>query len=434
MKIINKMRKNLFWMLDSFKGNIIKKHLEEVQTVLNDFNSKNSFEIRSFNEASILKHAITSVPYYQNYKNLTSLSDFPIVNKNIIRDNFDALHSIEYLNKKKNIVSTSGSTGTPFQISQDVNKHKRNIADTAFFASRAGYTIGEELIYIKLWANINGIKRLLHLFKNIKTHSVYKLSDSDISLLVKKIENSSNNLNMIGYAGYYEKICNYLDSINSEPIKCNMKSIIAFSERLSDYTKKRMQKYFGCQVVSRYSNNENGILAQQNLIKNKRFEVNWASYTIEIFDLNEDKPVQYGKLGRVIVTDYYNYAMPLIRYDTGDIGVMNSDDRNVPFLERIEGRKLDMIYNTSGEIVSSHLAYHVCKYGNFKQYQLLQDGLKDYKINLNTSSKVENEAEMIEEYKGYLGHDANINVNYVNDIPVLNSGKRQEVTNTYYKN
>jgi phenylacetate-CoA ligase len=433
MKFINKIRKKSFWLIDFLNGSVIKKHLEEVQNVLNDFNSKKSLSIRTLNEDNILKHAITTVPFYQSLKNLNSLKDFPVINKNSIRGNFAALQSSKYSDKNKNIVSTSGSTGAPLQISQDANKRKRNSADTAFFASRAGYTIGEELIYIKLWPNSFGIKNLSGFLKNVKMHSVYKLSDIDISILIKKIKNNSNNLNMVGYSGSYEKICNYLDKINSQPIKCNMKSIIANSERLSDTTKKSMEKYFGCKVVSRYSNNENGILAQQNLVENDKFEINWASYNIEILDLNEDKPVSYGEIGRVVVTDFFNYATPIIRYDTGDVAVMNIDN-NVPYIERIEGRKLDMIYNTSGEIISSHLCYHLSKYGPFKQYQLVQYGLKDYNINLNTNRRVEKEKDLVEEFKGYFGKDANIKVNYVDEIPVLNSGKRKEVTNTYYKN
>jgi phenylacetate-CoA ligase len=433
MKFINKIRKKSFWLIDFLNGSVIKKHLEEVQNVLNDFNSKKSLSIRTLNEDNILKHAITTVPFYQSLKNLNSLKDFPVINKNSIRGNFAALQSSKYSDKNKNIVSTSGSTGAPLQISQDANKRKRNSADTAFFASRAGYTIGEELIYIKLWPNSFGIKNLSGFLKNVKMHSVYKLSDIDISILIKKIKNNSNNLNMVGYSGSYEKICNYLDKINSQPIKCNMKSIIANSERLSDTTKKSMEKYFGCKVVSRYSNNENGILAQQNLVENDKFEINWASYNIEILDLNEDKPVSYGEIGRVVVTDFFNYATPIIRYDTGDVAVMNIDN-NVPYIERIEGRKLDMIYNTSGEIISSHLCYHLFKYGTFKQYQLVQYGLKDYNINLNTNRRVEKEKDLVEEFKGYFGKDANIKVNYVDEIPVLNSGKRKEVTNTYYKN
>ncbi|MCF6279243.1 MAG: CoF synthetase [Flavobacteriaceae bacterium] len=428
-----KLRRNIFWLSDSFRGSIVKNHLLEIAKNLNEYNSKESILIRNNNLKNILEHAVSTVPFYSKYSSFKELINFPILNKNIIRDNFKDLQSSKFIDKKKNIVSTSGSTGTPFQIVQDVNKRYRNWADTIFFASRAGYEIGEYLIYIKLWSKVFGVKKIKGYFKNLRMHSVYKLSDNDISKLLDEIKSKSSGINMIAYSSSFEKIVNYLERNNSKPIQCNIKSMIAISERLSNRTKELVQKYFNCQVVSRYSNNENGILAQQNLIENNVFEINWASYFIEILELDEDIPVKNGAIGRVVVTDFFNYAMPIIRYDTGDLAVMNIDKQNIPFLERIEGRKLDMIYNTSGELVSSHLAYHLCKYGNFRQFQLVQYGLKKYEINLNTDTKIVDEYKLIEEYKGYLGRDANIKINYVNEIPILSSGKRQEVINTYYK-
>lgn len=434
MEVITRLRRSVFWIFDAFKGGLVRKHLMQIENVLNNFNSQQSLSIRNSNKEKIISHTINTVPFYKKLQKVNKLENFPVINKNIIRDNFKTFQSKSYLSKNNNIVSTSGSTGAPFQVIQNENKRQRNLADTVFFASRVGYEIGEQLIYIKIWSKSFGLKNLKGFLKNVTKHSVYKLGDTDISLLLNKINIRTKSLNMIAYASSFEKIANYLEKTNSRPLECKMNSMIAISERLNEFTKKAIEKYFGCQMVSRYSNNENGILAQQNLTHNDIFEVNWASYYIEMLDLNEDKPVPYGTIGRVIVTDFFNYAMPLIRYDTGDLAVMNIDERQVPFLERIEGRKLDMIYNTSGDIVSSHLAYHLCKYGTFKQFQIAQHGLKDYHINLNTTIKVEKESEMIDEYKGYLGQDANIKINYVDEIPILNSGKRQEVVNTYYNN
>ncbi|MHA7060065.1 hypothetical protein ACWGOQ_0022750 [Aquimarina sp. M1] len=121
----------------------------------------------------------------------------------------------------------------------------------------------------------------------------------------------------------------------------------------------------------------------------------------------------------------------MIRYDTGDIGTMDFDENNIPYLSSVEGRKLDVIYNTKGEIIPSHVSYKLCKYGDYKQFQLVQNGQKDYVIKLNTDKKVD-ENRMLKEYRGYFGQDANIKIEYVAEIPLLSSGKRREVFNTYY--
>jgi phenylacetate-CoA ligase len=39
------------------------------------------------------------------------------------------------------------------------------------------------------------------------------------------------------------------------------------------------------------------------------------------------------------------------------------------------------------------------------------------------------ETELIDEFKAYFGHDAVIKVEYVNDVPLLASGKRKKVMN-----
>jgi phenylacetate-CoA ligase len=49
---------------------------------------------------------------------------------------------------------------------------------------------------------------------------------------------------------------------------------------------------------------------------------------IHIFDdlfnvevIKNGRPAQPGEIWRVLITDYYNYSMPLIRYDIGDVGL-----------------------------------------------------------------------------------------------------------------
>jgi phenylacetate-CoA ligase len=62
---------------------------------------------------------------------------------------------------------------------------------------------------------------------------------------------------------------------------------------------------------------------------------------LEIVDA-DGRPVPPGSIGRVIVTPFYNLAMPLIRYELGDHGVLSATPcgcgRTLPVLERVLGR------------------------------------------------------------------------------------------------
>ncbi len=52
-------------------------------------------------------------------------------------------------------------------------------------------------------------------------------------------------------------------------------------------------------------------------------------------------------------------------------------------------------------------------------------------INLKDSDVFERENRMLMMLKSYLGDEAEIHVKYVEEIPVLKSGKRKQVVNNY---
>ncbi len=424
------LRLKAFWLNDTFNKNRIKKELKNTKMLLDSSNSqKKALEVSL---QSLLKHAVSTTEFYKKVSGNSDLGNFPIIDKNNIRDNLNEFRSSKFDITKCRKVSTSGSTGSPFSTYQNKGKVLKNVADNIYFSSKSNYNIGDFLVYIKIWSDTFSFqKRMGFKMKNMHPLSVFNLSDSEIEAFINKLNEQSSSISFIGYASSFEKICKYLDKLKENPIKFKTKSIITISEALNDYTRKAVKTYFGINPVSRYSNNENGIIAQQIGLNDLRFKINDSSYIVEIFDLKSDKKLDYGERGRIIVTDLYNLATPLIRYDTGDVGIMELDEKQRPYFTEISGRKLDLLYDTQGNLVPSHLSAKLCNYGNYKQFQLVQKGIKDYEINLNTDTKVKEE-QMVLEYKGYFGQDANINIKYVDDIPLLNSGKRREVVNEYY--
>src|SRR5690606_41195829 len=76
----------------------------------------------------LIKHAKETVPFYMGLNEAHELSDFPIINKNLIRDNFDDFRSSKYLEEPLVAKYTSGSTGTPFRRSEERRVEKENSA------------------------------------------------------------------------------------------------------------------------------------------------------------------------------------------------------------------------------------------------------------------------------------------------------------------
>lgn len=434
MKLAEKIRPLGFWALDSLKGRQVERHYREVGFLMNHAQPDEIVQRQEQYLSGLLKHAVSECPYYSEYKRFKNLSDFPVVNKNLIKNSEKLFIAKGYEIQNLLRVTTSGSTGTPFRTYQNKEKKFRNYADTLCFAEHAGFRMGHRLIYLKIWVQEKMQGRLNYWLQNIVPVDVIHLNDREIDNLLKRLSKNSSTYGFLGYASALELICKYLDRKNADPIKARVKSAIAMSETLNVYTKTTFKKYFDVTLVSRYSNLENGILAQQEINGKSRFLVNSSSYQIEILKMDSDEPAKEGELGRIVVTDLFNYAMPMIRYDTGDVGAMETDSKNPgkKYLVKLEGRKLDLLYDTQGELVSSYIVYkNMWQYTEIDQYQLIQEGAKKYRFKINTQSEFTREKQLVDEFKTFLGKDSDFRIEYVSEIPLLASGKRKKIVNNY---
>ncbi len=433
-KATEKLRKLVFWTIDFIKGSKVRKHYNDIKFILENYDSKESKDRRGLHLSRLLKHASSTTAFYKDFSNFSSLNDFPVINKTTIRKKIEEIQSDIYKDKKNYKMSTSGSSGTPFTTLQNKNKRLRNTADTIYFKQQAGFEIGYRLYYIRKWFKMHQKSRTTTQLRNIVMVDVTEFSDDYLSQFIAELRSDSSTKVIIGYSSALREICKYLDKTNARPIKSDISCIIAMAESLSTNTRKSLEKYFNAPVLIRYSNLENGILSLQLPHSGNCLQINWASYYIEILHLQKDEPVGFGEMGRVIVTDLFNYCMPIIRYDTGDFAIMTNKDpyfNSAPSFSHVEGRKMDMIYDTSGNAKSTFIIFHLESYPDLKQFQFIQESRTLYTLKLNTEGTFSSENELVQMFKDYLGQDATINVNYVNEIPQLSSGKRRLTINNY---
>lgn len=428
----SKLRYLSFWTLDALKGGEILKELKNIQQLLgqNSFdllNKKNEVKVKD-----LLNKVVQETPFYSKYKNYKSLQDFPVTNKHIIKENFDEFQIVSSRKGKLHSMFTSGSTGTPFMVYQTQGKKNRNTADTIYFARKAGYTIGDKLLYLRLWNKSLKKKKISAYAQNIDQINIEDLNPIYIEALLKRLQKDKSPKGWLAYPSGLEKICDYLDAVNSKPLDCNINSIIGMSENLSNHVRNKMWYYFNAPMVSRYSNFENGIIAQQ-AIDSDCFEINWASYILEILDFEEDTPTKTGGLGRIVITDLYNHATPMIRYDTGDIGaITNIASHTFPVLKTVEGRKADILFNTKGAMISPFKFMSILpQYPEIEQVQFIQTTKTEYSIKINVNGEFLRETELVILFKSIVGSDAKVKVDYVDEIPLLSSKKRKITRNLY---
>src|SRR5690606_40994527 len=192
MNVINTVRRQSFWTLDFLKGSKIKHRIQNISFILENYQDPKSAESRALRLENLIRHSKETVPHYMEQHEARELSDFPVINKNLIRENFDSFMSSKYYGEQLFSKYTSGSTGTPFRLYHDKQKKLQNTADTLYFAKKAGFELGQRLVYLRHWDQYNSKNRLAAFVQNILMHPVSNLKDKEISDLIQKITTDKN--------------------------------------------------------------------------------------------------------------------------------------------------------------------------------------------------------------------------------------------------
>jgi len=431
-KLMSNLRRNCFFFLDYLQGGIIKKSYETIKKIDSlDSNSKELKKHQNLALEKLLKHSVDTVEFYAHIKS-NELSVFPVINKDTIRSQQDNFISKLYNKKELKIMHTSGSTGIPFCCYQNKEKRKKLITELIFYSEKAGYTLGNPLIQVRGNNPYTQRSKLRCWINNQKLILINNYCDQNIKRILHNIKSNSEST-LLGYSTTYDSLKEYFDK-NGVPIidKGNVKGIISNGQMLFDDTRESMEETFNCKCYSRYSNEENGILGIDG-IENNTFLLNEAHYILEILKIDSDEPAKLEELGRIVLTDLYNYAMPFIRYDTGDIGSFKFIEVDGVFKRAIcnfSGRKLDLIRDSNGNIIYPHvIAQYFKDFSEIKQFQIIQESKYQYTLKINTNENFTDEIKLKTIFRKHLGKDTHITIKRVEEVPILSSGKRKMMIN-----
>ena len=421
------VRRQGFWCLDFIKGSKVRKNYIDIKRRLRN---------RDINDQQLnklLQHAVKQVPFYAN-NNGTDFYSFDVIDKNIIKNQWKELHALNYKDKPVHYMSTSGSTGTPFTMEWNPEKRKRQLAELIYFNEIGGQKLGQKFVYFRVWTDSNRKSKLELFLQNLVPINILHLDDKNLEKIRQRLKRKPYINSCLAYASTYEYLARYIRSTGDTAKMYPIKVLFSGSEVLSMESKKLLKKVFGCRVIDRYSNEENGFLAQTEDMSDI-FNVNFASFRIEILKQDSNEPVALGEMGRIVVTDLYSFAVPLIRYDTGDLAILEEEYKGwATKLKTIQGRRVDLIYDTKGNRLTPHtLSVYMWKYDKLKQYQFIQEDEKKYVVRVNGAEGVYDKTEMKTYLKNIIGSDAIIEIEDVEGIPVLSSGKFKKTVCNYKK-
>lgn len=377
----------------------------------------------------IKRHAIQQTEFYKDYK---ETDEFPVVNKMTLIENHDACLAKEDIRHRPTFRPLAAVQELLFSVTQDFKKRKRTIADLKVFGELCDYPSHERMVFFHV---INA--KLHRTPEQEDRENIYYIDSSDLGdAHLEEMKNALLDKKpriVFSYSSSLVELAKYIDRTGIPEGGFSMKSVLTGGEGLSDENRKLLEKVFGCTVYRRYSDMELGILGQ-DMGNGSEYILNWGSYYFETLKLDSDKPTEPGEAGRIVITDLFNYAFPMIRYDTGDLGILDKSNPNdLPKLKEIYGRVRDCVYATDGRLISP-AKVSVMMWGSdgVKQWQFIQETKDNYILKLNCEKKVDTEI-YVKKFKGLLGESADIEVQLVDEIPVTSSNKRRAVICNYHK-
>lgn len=336
----------------------------------------------------LISHCFATVPFYRqtmqersltpdSIQSLGDIEKMPIIAKQDVLQAGCAIISTKFPAWRRRQVSTSGTTGAPMPICRNLF----SIGDEHAFVRRqwdwASLRLLDKCAYLKgrVFTQIDRQTNRLHVYDPVMRElhlSTYHLSPEIVPTYVKIIE----QYGVKALIGYPSSIYPMAKTCLDRKIPLRLSAVLLTSETLMQPQKNAISEAFGCKVFDFYGAAERVCYI---------FTCEHGRYHIQPeYGLTELIPVE-GEEGccRIVATGFWSTAMPLVRYDTGDLVIRSKDacpcGRAFPVVDRIIGRQGDVIMTPSGRQLGAslvtHLVYVICGADHFLESQVIQNAI-----------------------------------------------------------
>jgi len=243
-----------------------------------------------------------------------------------------------------------------------------------------GYKLGDKMVFLA-GLSLNVGTKAHEISRNIKKLSSYDMGEEDMRSYVKII----NLLNPRFIRGQAYSIYFFSKWIKDNDLSIqNPLSVFTTAEMLYPHMREMIEDVFNCKVYDGYGLNDGGISAYE-CPEHSGLHIDTERSVMEV--VNQDGHQMNDGEGQILATSLHNYAMPFIRYDTGDLGHIISENcncgRGYRLLKRVTGRQLEMLMTPEGKYIHGFFFNHILKEINgVKEFQVLQKTLNKIVIKI----------------------------------------------------
>lgn len=384
-------------------------------------------ELRTFLEQ------IKDVPYYKDIivnndidikatDIYAEMSKFPLLTREEIISNYDNIINTDYKGKTK-MVGSSGTTATSLVCPVPVERYTKLAATW----QRSWMSLG---IKFNSWMVWFGGKVIIPIER---THGPYY----KVNLTMKRVMFSAFHLTA-------ETIHEYHQSLKQMPIEWihghahnivllatlitenkleklgHIKFITTGADSLFDWQRKLIQEAFPNAIIRQVYGLTEGVASICEDINGELKVDEDFAYT-EFIPLDENNP----DLCKIVGTGFNNPAFPMIRYETGDLATVKTDENGVRHILQIDGRTVDSIKLPNGRRISSTSMTNFEYTQQVKEVQFYQEDLYNIYVRIvrRPGYDEEEEKKVIASIRERLPQEVQIHLEYVDKIERTKNGK-----------
>ena len=323
-----------------------------------------------------------------NPHDIKSIQDFqkiPFVDKDIIRENYNDFLVANIPENKKLTVTTGGTSGSPTGYIQSSNVWAKELAYYMHFFGKYNYSPMDLKASFR-GGDFSNVPNDEYWFMN-PVNNEFVFSPTNInSDTIEKYVNFLNKIKPKFFYGYPSSILFLLCNMQERNLNFNfcVDAVFLISEAFSKEDVNKIKDFFKCPVASTYGHSERLVLAESTGDSIVDYKVNRRYGYFELINENNSIIESNDKKGEIVGTEFDNYAMPILRYKTGDFTSYEIFDEDIiSFVDSPRKQIYQIEDYDNNKIATQSLIrpYEMLEYGIIR-YQIVQTAPGKIKLHL----------------------------------------------------
>lgn len=383
----------------------------------------------------LVHHCYEHVPYYRevfqergltpgDIHGIADLSKIPFLTKDIVKLRKEDLFAKNIPRSTMEEAHTSGSSGTPLTFYMDRTTRP---VDRALALRRLlwlGYREGEVKAFFDSLP-----------LANPRHHIKYFPGARELRVSFRAVDDRSLD-DMLDALDHYKPAfidawpsCLYILArwIQKRHRKIPPPRYVGTaSENLHPHMKELIENAFGARVIDWYGQEESVAVAMQCSFA-REYHIQMEMGILELV------PTTADHAGEIVGTCLHNFAMPFLRYKTGDLAVQGTGEpcpcgRKHPTLSRVVGRDTELVITPEGRAISPLILHFVFyRLDEVKEAQIVQEDVRTLRVKVVPwgALSAQTRQTIIREIHDRLDSPSmNVTMEETEDIPRTKGGKR----------